>query len=178
RRCPPSSLFPFSSARRSIRLLHATHPSEAIMALSEEQQRIRGYLQAQAAKLSLPELVDKVRTDMQQLRSAAEAVSATNFATRPPQGEWSANDVMAHVVDGGRSVGSGIVAAIEGTGRPGTVFDRMERANAEQGAAAWLSELHGDRDRLFGRVAQAKGDEHLDVTWEHPMFGPLNWREW
>jgi hypothetical protein len=82
------------------------------------------------------------------------------------------------VVDGGRSVGSGIVAAIEGTGRPGAIADRMERANAEQDAAAWWSELDADRERLFARVREANGDEHLDVTWEHPMFGPLNWREW
>ena len=148
------------------------------MALTEEQQRIRGYLQAQAAKLSVPDLVEKVRGDMQQLREAAGAVPPTRFAMRPAQGEWSANDVMAHVVDGGRSVGGGIVAAIEGAGRPGTIFDRMERANAEQDAAAWLGELDADRDRLFARVGEANGDEHLDVTWEHPMFGPLNWREW
>ena len=148
------------------------------MALTEEQQRIRGYLQSQAAKLSLADLVDKVRTDMQQLRTAAVAVPPTRFTTRPAEGEWSANDVMSHVVDGGRSVSRGIVAAIEGTGRPGTIFDRMERANAEQDAATWLSELDTDRERLFARVREASGDEHLDVTWEHPMFGALNWREW
>jgi uncharacterized damage-inducible protein DinB len=148
------------------------------MALTEEQQRIRGYLQSQAAKMSVPDLVEKVRGDMQQLREAAEAVPAAKFATRPAEGEWSANDVMAHVVDGGRSVGSGIVAAIDGTGRPGTVSDRMERANSEQDAAAWWSELDAGRERLFARVRAAKGDEHLDITWEHPMFGPLNWREW
>jgi uncharacterized damage-inducible protein DinB len=148
------------------------------MALTEEQQRIRGYLQGQAAKLSITDLVEKVRSDMQQLREAAEAVPPASFDTRPADGEWSANDVMAHVVDGGRSVGRGIVAAIEGTGRPGTVFDRMERAQAEHDATAWWSELDADRERLFARVSQANGDEHLDVTWEHPMFGPLNWREW
>jgi hypothetical protein len=51
--------------------------------MTDEQTRIRGYLTAQGAKLSPPEIVDKVRAAMDQLRSAATAVPDARFGERP-----------------------------------------------------------------------------------------------
>ena len=148
------------------------------MALNEEQQRVRGYLQSQAAKLSLPDLCAKVRSDMEQVREAAEAVPAARFSEKPADGEWSANEVMAHIVDGARGVGNGIVSVIDTGARPAPVFDRMERVDATYTASEWWAQLVDARDQLFARVANATGEEHPDVTWSHPMFGDLTWREW
>lgn len=33
-------------------------------------------------------------------------------------------------------------------------------------------------DSLWAHVSEADPDAFLDVTWEHPFFGQLNWREW
>lgn len=41
--------------------------------MTDEQRRIRGYLQAQGAKLSPPDIIDKVHAAMQDLRRAAAA---------------------------------------------------------------------------------------------------------
>ncbi|MEO9255085.1 MAG: DinB family protein [Tepidiformaceae bacterium] len=149
------------------------------MALDEEQQRIRGYLQTQAAKLDLPDLIAKVRTDMQQVRSAAEAVSADRFSEKPAPGEWSANEIMAHIVGGAKGNAEAILGAIE-TGKPPAVGarDQMEATERQHSASEWWEALESARTRLFERASKAKGDEHLDVTWDHPFFGPLNWREW
>jgi hypothetical protein len=148
------------------------------MALDEEQQRVRGYLQSQAAKLSLAELSAKVRADMEQVREAAEAVPATRFAERPAEGEWSANEVMAHVVASAEGGTNAIVAVLDTGARQAAASDTIERVTAERSAAEWWSQLVGERERLFARVAQATGDEHPEVTWSHPFFGDLNWREW
>ena len=147
--------------------------------MDPEFERIRGYLQTQAAKLSVPDLADKVRADMEQLRAAAEAVPAGRFLDRPGEGDWSANEVMAHVVDGGKAVGRGIESVLDTGRKAGPAFvDRMEKTETERSAEGWWSALVTDREALFARVKQATGDEHLDVTWLHPMFGELNWREW
>ena len=147
--------------------------------MDPEFERIRGYLQTQAAKLSVPELADKVRADMEQLRAAAEAVPAATFLDRPSEDSWSANEVMAHVVDGGKAVARSITGVLDSGQKPGPTFvDRMEKTETERSADAWWSALVTDREALFARVKQATGEEHLDVTWLHPMFGDLNWREW
>lgn len=148
------------------------------MALNEEQQRIRGYLQTQAAKLTVADLCAKVRSDMEQVREAAEAVPTARFAERPTEGEWSANEVMAHVVAGAQGGTNAIVAVLDTGGRQAAATDTIERVTTEQSAAEWWAQLVAERERLFARAAQASGDEHPDVKWSHPFFGDLNWREW
>ena len=148
------------------------------MELNEEQQRVRGYLQTQAAKLSVVELTEKVRSDMDQLHAAAAGVAAERFCDRPAAQEWSANEVMAHVLDGAKSVSGSIVAVLDRGATPGPLFDRIEKTDDRRTADEWWSALVVEREALFQRVKAATGDEHLDVTWQHPFFGPLNWREW
>jgi DinB superfamily len=148
------------------------------MPLDDEQTRIRGYLQSQAAKLSIADLTQKVKADMVQVHEAAAAVPGGRFSERPAPGEWSANEVMAHIVSGAAGVGQGIIAVLDSGATPGPVFDRMEKAEQTRTANAWWDTFTAERETLFARVGRASGDEHLDITWDHPMFGPLNWREW
>jgi DinB superfamily len=139
-------------------------------------ERIRGYLKAQAAKLEPPAIVDKVRAAMADLRAAAARVPPARFAERPAPEEWSGNEVMAHVVDAGRFFGGAIVAALDGGPVPSPARERAPASDTRT-AEAWLATLTGDRDALFARVARAAPSERLDITIEHFMFGPLNWRE-
>ncbi len=146
--------------------------------MDPDRQRIRDYLQVQAAKLSVQNLVDKVRTDQAQVRAAVESVPAARFHDRPAAEEWSANEVMAHVVEGGGHFGATIRAVLDGTGLPERADDSIRPEPPRRTAAEWWDQLERDRAALFERVERATGDEHLDVTWQHPFFGELNWREW
>ena len=76
---------------------------------SEEVLRIRGYLTAQGAKLSPEQLIGRVQEATAKLREAADSVPPTRFTDPPAPGEWSANEVMAHVVEAGRHFGDAIV---------------------------------------------------------------------
>lgn len=148
------------------------------MTMTEEQLRIRGYLQAQAAKLSPADLVAKVATDQEQVRVAAEAVPADRSFDQPAAGEWSANEVLAHVVESGAYFAACIRTVLDGGTPPLRVADAIRRDPPHRRAAEWWEQLARDREALFARVRRAAGDEHLDVTWTHPFFGDLNWREW
>jgi DinB superfamily len=144
--------------------------------MTDEQQRIRGYLVAQGAKLSPGEIVDKVRAAMRDLRAAADAVPAARFAERPAPEEWSGNEVMAHVVDAGRHFGGAIVRILDG--QPGgAARDRLERDVPRRSLADWWALLEQDRAALFERVGRADPGARLDATVEHAFFGPLTWRE-
>ena len=144
--------------------------------MTDEQQRIRGYLVAQGAKLPPGEIADRVRSAMRDLRAAADAVPAARFDERPTPEEWSANEVLAHVVDAGRHFGGAIVRILDGL-PAGGVRDRLEREVPRRSLAEWWATLEHDRTALFERVSGADPRAQLDATVEHPFFGPLNWRE-
>jgi uncharacterized damage-inducible protein DinB len=144
--------------------------------MTDEQQRIRSYLTTQAAKLAPADIVDKVRAAMEQLRAAAGAVPAAHFNDPPAPGEWSANEVMAHVVEAGRHFGGAIERLLDGE-PPGAPRDAAARDTAPRPLDAWWSLLERDRTGLFQRVLRAEPTARLDATVEHPFFGPLNWRE-
>jgi uncharacterized damage-inducible protein DinB len=142
--------------------------------VTDEERRIRSYLQAQAAKLSPGEVIDKVRAAMADLHRAALTVPGHRFDERPAAGEWSGNEVMAHVVDAGRHFGDQIVAILEG--RPPA--PTREPSPAERHTAdEWAAMLARDREALFVRALAADPRTAADETIEHRMFGPLRWRE-
>jgi len=144
--------------------------------VNAEYARIREYLRAQASKLEPPAIVDKVRAAMGDLRAAAGRVPAARFAERPAPDEWSGNEVLAHVVEAGRFFGGAIVAILDGG--PASAPPRERPPGTDTRAAeAWLATLERERQALFARVARAEPSARLDVTVEHFMFGPLNWRE-
>ena len=144
--------------------------------MNDEQKRIRGYLVAQAARLTPPEIVEKVEVAMLQLQAAARAVSPARFNDSPAAGEWSANEVMAHVVEAGRHFGDAILRLLDGQ-PPGAPRDAPARDTAPRPLEAWWALLDRDRTTLFERVLRADPATRLENTVEHQFFGPLNWRE-
>ena len=143
--------------------------------MTEEERRIRGYLQGQGAKLSPAEVIDKVQAAMADLRRAALAVPAARWEERPAPEEWSGNEVMAHVIAAGRFFGDQIVAVLDARSR--TDLPREWPPVERHTGAEWCSILDRDRAALFERVRAADPRARLDATIEHRMFGPLNWRE-
>src|SRR5262245_6527497 len=145
--------------------------------MTGEQQRIRSYLQAQAAKQTPAELIAKVEAAMADLAKAARAVPAARFGERPEPEEWSGNEVLAHVVAADGYFGGGIVAILDGRPTPPRGGGRGIENAPNRTADAWLDILDKQRGTLFDLVRAADPDARLDVTIEHPFFGPLNWRE-
>jgi len=145
--------------------------------MTDEQKRIKSYLEAQGAKLSPPAIVDKVRAAMADLGKAALAVPAARFGERPEPEEWSANEVMAHVVAAGTYFGGGIVSALDGTPPPPPMKDQGVTGATSRSASEWTGLLSRDREVLFERVLRADPLANLERPIEHGMFGPLNWRE-
>ena len=145
-------------------------------ATNAEFARVRGYLQAQGAKLSPEQIIGKVQEAMGQLRAAAAAVPAARFTDPPAPGEWSANEVMAHVVEAGRHFGGAIVRVLDGQS-PGQPRDAAARDTSPRPLEEWWGLLERDRDALFTRVRSVHPMARLEATIPHPFFGALNWRE-
>jgi len=145
--------------------------------MTDEELRIRSYLEAQGAKLTPAAVIDKVRAAMADLRAAADAVPPAHFSERPEPGEWSANEVLAHVVAAGAHFGTAIVSALDNRPQPPPTEGRGVEGAPARSAAEWCDLLARDREALFARVLRADPLAGLERPIEHGMFGPLNWRE-
>ena len=145
--------------------------------MRDEEKRIRSYLEAQGAKLSPAAIIEKIRAAMTDLGAAAKAVPAARFTERPAAGEWSANEVMAHVVAAGAYFGACITSVLEAAPPPPRMKDAGESGAPARAAAEWSAFLARDREALFERALRADPLANLERPIEHGMFGTLNWRE-
>ena len=140
-------------------------------------ERVTSYLHAQARKLSVPELVEKVRSDSRQLRDALLAVHSDRFSVKPAPGEWSPNEVAAHIVTTGHLFGQAIIEIVAGREPTSTPLDVITEGAPSRTGAEWWDLHEGNRERLFAAVLEADPEAHLEKSIYHPSFGNLNWRE-
>src|SRR5262245_9848026 len=112
--------------------------------MTDEQRRIRGYLQAQGAKLSPGQVIEKVRAAMEEVRVALFTVPEGGFAARPAVAEWSANEVMAHVVSAGAHFSGGIMRILDGGVAAPAVADRIEAGVPTRRPTEWWDLLVRD----------------------------------
>jgi hypothetical protein len=147
---------------------------------TDEDLRVRGYLQTQANKLSIPELVEKVRRDVQPLQEAAAAVPPARFFERPGPDEWSAAEVFTHILEMNERGAQAIEGILDHGTLPPPIDDVMSGATQVdlRTAADYWRVYQARRERLLDRALRAAGDEHLDVKITHNQFGALSWREW
>jgi hypothetical protein len=145
--------------------------------MNAEQARIQSYLVAQGAKLTPAAIVEKVQAAMADLRTAAAAVPPARFGERPEPEEWSGNEVMAHVVAADGYFGGGIRRVLDGLPPPPRAGGRGIEGAPLRSAEAWYQTLSEQREALFKAVLAADPATAPDQRIEHPMFGPLTWRE-
>jgi hypothetical protein len=145
--------------------------------MDAEQLRIREYLQAQGAKQSPPAVVERVKAAMEELRAAAAAVPASRFEERPAPDQWSANEVMAHVLWSGAAFGGAILRVLAGQPAGEMIREALPAEVKRHNAEEWADALAREREPLFRRVREANPEAHLDERIGHGFFGTLNWRE-
>ncbi len=146
----------------------------------DEIARLRGYLVAQAAKLSVSELVGKLRKDVAPLRQVGVSVPAARFRERPGVDEWSAAEVYTHIIALNDSGAHAIEGILDTGAAPERLEDTLKHELRDDLATAedYWRVFHARREQLLERVATATGDEYPAIMIHHPVFGPLTWRQW
>ena len=142
------------------------------MITDPEMLRIRGYLQSQAAK-PIDYLIDKVEEGITELAAAANAIDPAKRTVVPPGETWSPTDCLKHATNSDIHCATQILTvALTGELPAG----REEDAGGT--FEAMLARHREALDSLYEHVRAADPEGFLQVKWEHPFFGDLNWREW
>ena len=141
------------------------------MVSEDQRQQVWSYLQSQAAKLSTEELLVKRQTEVDRLLAEAGEMTEEQAAWAP-EGEWSALQILQHVVDSFGSYRQTISRLGSGREIPG---DQPGKA------AATVPELSRAIQREHGKTQKlllSLGDVPADRRENSDLFGDLNWREW
>lgn len=145
---------------------------------AEEVARVRGYLAAQSARRSPEQLGEAVREAHSQFLSALALVPDAAFREAPQAGEWAAVDVLEHMRAMAAFDVSAILAVIERGEQPPDIEDRITPAPPDATRAGLVADLNALRERLLAALLTADPQAHLAITWGHPEFGRMDWREW
>jgi hypothetical protein len=145
---------------------------------AEEVARVRSYLASQAMKRTPAQLVEALREAHRQFLVAEATVPGALFRVAPGDQEWSAADVMGHMLIIAAIDERAIPGVIERGEQPPDIVDLVSPAPADLTRGQMLAELERRRERLIESVLQADPSAHLDILWSHNEFGQMNWREW
>ncbi|MGE0598291.1 MAG: DinB family protein [Dehalococcoidia bacterium] len=136
-----------------------------------EFPKIRAWIQSEAQK-DLSDIKAFVDGQFAQLTEAINAVPPAQLAEPRDQG-WSPIDALKHAVEWNWQVGEDILHVSLMGERPGNPTPTFEPERD-----ALLARQQESLDSVWAHVSAADPQSFLDLTWPHPFFGELNWREW
>ena len=142
---------------------------------ADVREQVLSYIRHQAAK-SLPDLAALMERTGAECARCLEGASDAQASFSHGE-EWSMKEVVGHMLGSGEAINreiAGLAAGRESRppGRTG-ITDGGDRPIEELRVA--LSGLWAETGRL---VASLPEDGNLERTWDHPWFGPLNFKEW
>ena len=141
----------------------------------EIAQQVVSYIRHQAAKglLELAALMERTGAECARcLEDTSDAQAGFRYGE-----EWSIKEVVGHILGSSSAINreiAGLAAGKEPSppGRTGLTAGG-DRPIEELRLA--LADLWAETGRL---VASLPEDGNLERTWDHPWFGPLNFKEW
>ena len=141
----------------------------------ELKERVLSYIAHQSEKQ--PEgIAGVVEQGHDQLVGLLEGLSDEQAAFKASAEDWSVLEVLRHVVGSKRGVARR--CSVLARGEASASFEPAD----EVGSFASLSEARAALDaghrELLASVRAPTPDANVDVTFDHPFFGPLNCREW
>ena len=139
------------------------------------KERVLSYIAHQSEKQ--PEgIAGVVEQGHDQLVGLLEGLSDEQAAFKASAEDWSVLEVLRHVVGSKRGVARR--CSVLARGEASASFEPAD----EVGSFASLSEARAALDaghrELLASVQAPTPDANVDVTFDHPFFGPLNCREW
>lgn len=139
----------------------------------EQLARVGDWIRREAAAKSLDDILAWVTERQEHLLASAQSLSPAELQTAPAPDEWSPLEALKHVVEWNWQVGEDILHTCLTGERPGNPVPDFA-ADAD----ALVARQRESLESVWAHVSAAEPDAFLNLKWEHPFFGMLNWREW
>lgn len=139
----------------------------------EQLARVGEWIRREAAAKLPDEILAWVTERQEQLIASVRVAGDDALRAAGPDGGWSALEAFTHVVEWNWQVGEDILHACLMGERPGNPVPQFE-PNVEPLIARQQESLAS----VWAHVSAADPEGFLELKWEHPFFGMLNWREW
>jgi hypothetical protein len=148
--------------------------------MTEQRERIHGYLTGQAERYDFIDLWPRVMAQRAAFLQALEGVSDEQGEWEPGAGEgeeaWGILQVAQHVLRSTQNVMAIVEATARGEAAP------KDPPGIRDGAPATLPEVRRalvEQSEEFATLRRRLPDQpNLDATVDHAFFGPLNSRAW
>jgi hypothetical protein len=141
-------------------------------------ERVKSYMRHQGTK-SKDALADLVRTSQQRYLDVVSSISDDVAGKKPAAEEWSARELTRHVVTTERFVNALIwhtARAQQPPPRPGGMGMTID--DDDRPFAGWVTELRDVNATMLETILGLPESPDTSITPAHPVFGPLNCREW
>ena len=147
---------------------------------ADPMQRALEYMRHQGAK-GLDDLIALMDRTAAEWSRPLEGMTEAQAAFQP-DGEWSAKQVLGHLIGANRGINQQI-ADMAGAESPrpspktrgmGETSEELEQLSVEA-LRGVIREVFDETKTLISSVA---GSDKLDQKFPHPLFGPLNLKEW
>ena len=134
-------------------------------------RQARSYVESEAASRTTEQLIELLESETRRFHAAARSASAATPQPTPGE-EWAPIDAVRHLID--RSMLR--AREVLWVALSGEVPAPEERTLPED--IEGLLAVHREAiDSLYEHV-RAAPDDFASITWDHPAFGPMNWRQW
>jgi len=134
--------------------------------------QILAYIRQKSREWSLERMAGRVIEGLADLEQAIRAVPEGRLDALAPGEDWSARFCIQHVCTVNANTATRIAAAIRGLD---PLVDSGQAPSDRPGALAHMATAV---DNLKAALSGASADDYLDRPWDHPLLGPLDWREW
>ena len=143
-------------------------------------QKALEYMHYQGAK-SFDDLIALIDRTGAQWTRAIEGLTEEQSSFRP-EGEWCAKEVLAHLISANRGINQRI-AEMAGAESPHEAEKTRGMGEiAPEYEDMGVDELSGEVRDVFTEITSLmtslSSSGGLDQTFPHPLFGPLNLKEW
>jgi len=145
--------------------------------LTEEQQRVRGYLRTQGEKYSWYELWRRLAGARLALLDALDGVSDEQAAFAPSEGEWSIGEVAHHVLKGARNNAALVERLANGNEATDTNVE-PPREPAVLSIGEMRDELLQNAVEFAAMPARLPEPPSFDLEAPHVFFGDLHCKAW
>lgn len=131
------------------------------------------WIRSEAASRTIDGIYEFALEQVNTLIQVAESLAPDQLSAKRTGDDWTVMDAFRHVVEWNCQVGEDVLHVSLTGERPANPPPTL-RPDRE----TLIAKQRESIESVYAHVSAADPAAFLDIAWEHPFFGLMNWREW